>query len=350
MKVYNKRGDSLECTIRLARPDEASKLIALLIKQHGNNHPNPQLYQEECIHTAIQEGVLYFAVVELEDGTLAGMTGADTRNLFPGSLVINLLTTIPHIRGFGLGKQLHQFLLHTPVADTCTSFYTHCLTLDTFSQTICLDLGYRMTGLLLNRYIYDVRTENFAGLSLPLKRTHLIACRPQAKQDAGIFYAPPAHERFIGEVYASLGVAYRLNSQGKTGSPPPAQSVYTLTQHEDHRYAEVMVPQSGLDFGDLLGTILECYGALEQQTFNIYLNLNDPGSLLACSLLEERGFFFTGVQPLAGPYEYMVFHYSPSIPVPFDQIRVVPPFQAQFEYIQRACRQSHTVPGGADAS
>lgn len=344
----SKQRDSLHYTIRLACPDEASKVIDLLITQHGHNHANPKLYQETYLSTAIQERSLYFAVVELEDGTLGGMTGADTKNLFPGSLVINLLTTMPHIRGFGLGKQLHQFLLQTLPIHAYASVYTHCLTLDTFSQAICLDLGYRMTGLLLNRYIYDVRAENFIGLSLPLKRTHLIACRPQAKQDAGILYAPPSQERFIGETYASLGVAYRLNAQGNPGSTPPSQSVYTLTQHGDHRYCEVMVQQAGLDFEELRETILGRYGALEQQTFNVYLNLNDPGVPRAYALLEERGFFFTGLQPLAGPYEYMILHYSPSLPVPVDQIKVVSPFQASWAYIRQGFHHAHT-PGEAEA-
>jgi hypothetical protein len=94
-----------------------------------------------------------------------------------------------------------------------------------------------------------------------------------------------------------------------------------------------MVQRPGNDFKDILNKMLEQHSGVANQTFTVFLNLNDPACPQACRLLEERGFFFTGIQPLSGAYEYLLMHYSPSLPVPFDQIAVVPEFKERFEYI-----------------
>lgn len=333
LKVYNKEGASLDIRIRLAHPDDAPQLIALLIKQHGKNYPNPQFYDEPWVRQRINAGILHFAVVELPDGTLAGMAGCNAENIFPGSLMFMLMTIVPSLRGFGLGKHLHNFLLQIGAFDKYTCIYMHCLTLDTASQTFCNGSRGRMTGLLVNRYIYDTETENLSGLHLPLKRTHIVSCIPKAKQAVGVLYTPPAHAAYIEDIYKSLGVAYSFNNHEET-KPRAIRSLFTLTQYADHRYGELLIKETGHDFASILGDALKQYGALEQQTFNVFINLTDPGCPEACRVLEEQGFFFTGLQTLSGQYEYMIMHYSPHIPVPFDKIAVIPEFNKRFSYIQ----------------
>jgi GNAT superfamily N-acetyltransferase len=317
----------------LADPDDAPHLITLLIKQHGKNYPNRQFYDEEWVRRGLESKSLHFAVVELRDGTLAGMVGCDAGNVSPGSLMFMLMTIVPSLRGFGLGKHLHNFLLQIAAFDKYTCIYMHCLTLDTASQTFCNRSGGRMTGLLLNRYIYDTETENLSGLHLPLKRTHLVSCIPKAKQEVGVLYTPSAHVAYIEDVYESLGVAYRFDNH-EEAKPRAMRSLLTITQYEDHRYCELMIKETGHDFAPILGDVLKQYSTLEQQTFNVFINLNDPGCPDGCRGLEEQGFFFTGLQPLSGKYEYMIMHYSPHIPVAFDNIMVIPEFNTQFSYIQ----------------
>ncbi|MDR0723208.1 MAG: GNAT family N-acetyltransferase [Treponema sp.] len=325
--------------IRLAHPDDAPQVIALLIKQHGKTYPNPRFYDEAWVRQGIDAGILYFAVVELPDGTLVGMAGSDAGNVFPGSLMFMLMTIVPSLRGFGLGKHLHNFLLQIGAFDKYTCIYMHCLTLDTASQIFCNGSGGRMTGLLMNRYIYDTETENLSGLHLPLKRTHLVSCIPKAKQDVGVLYTPAAHTAYIEDVYESLGAAYRLDSYEET-KPRAMHSLLTITQYEYHRYCELMIKETGRDFVSILRDVLKQYGVLEQQTFNVFVNLNDPGCPEACRVLEEQGFFFTGLQPLSGQCEYMIMHYSPHIPVPFDKIAVIQEFNKQLSYIKHKYQEA----------
>jgi hypothetical protein len=331
MTLHNKNGDAIDITVRLAKPCEAPRLIELLIKQHGYNYPNSNLYDEDFMYHGLENKTLYFIVPELTDGTIVGMVGASVENTFKGSIPFILLVVEMSLRGFEIGKILHRSLIDAAFWDAYTCIYGHCLTLDTISQSNHIAFGYKMTGFIFNRYIYDTMAENLSGLPLPLKRSHLVACFPKAKQDAGTLYLPSSYANFITDIYRSLGVAYTLKDV-KDGIVEKTQ--YDFEQKDKHRYGELLVTKTGNDFTDILSDILTRYMTLENQSFNAFVNLNDPGCPAACAILEKKGFFFTGLQPLAGEYEYMIMHYSPAIPVPFEKIAVVPEFQKQFIAIQ----------------
>jgi hypothetical protein len=103
---------------------------------------------------------------------------------------------------------------------------------------------------------------------------------------------------------------------------------------ENHQYCEIVVEEIGLDFEKILEDTLNRYGALEGQSFNALINLNDPAAPWAGGLLENRGFSFAGIHALSGPHEYMIFHYSPALAISFDQIAVLPGFGGEFAYIR----------------
>jgi hypothetical protein len=330
MTLCNKRRETLEVGIRLARQEDVPDIITLLIKQHGNYYPNADFYNTDFVRTLIKRGDLSVAVAELENGLPAGITGANRKNQFTGTLELSMLTIRPSCRGFALGTHLHSFLLEILPPETYTCVYTHCMSLDTASQKICADLNYHVTGALLNSYRVDTHAENLSGLELPGKHNLIITCLAGGKKDAGPLYAPPAHAGYITAVYDALGTAYTLKEQESEGSP----SVYTVTQMEEHRYCEAIAKKTGPDFEEILEDVLKQYGSLEGQSFNVFINLNDPAAPQACRLLEERGFSFAGLHPLAGLYEYMIFHYSPALPIPFDRIAVLPGFAGEFAYIR----------------
>jgi hypothetical protein len=194
-----------------------------------------------------------------------------------------------------------------------------------------------MTGLLPNGYFNDPTAEYLVGLSLPVKDVLLVACLPRVKKDVGILYIPPSYSEYIVGVYRSLGVIARI----ETGEFPSGfASVYSLSDISEHRYCELFVQKTGDDFKEVLVKMHGQYGGQENQSFTVYVNLNDPGCPHACRLLEEQGFFFTGVQPLSGQYEYLLMHYSPALPIPFDRVAVVPEFKERFDYIHHLYQEA----------
>ncbi|MDR3161537.1 MAG: hypothetical protein LBU28_07990 [Spirochaetaceae bacterium] len=330
MTIYNKKGESRDVVFRFARPDEAPHLIALLKKQHGIGYYS-KMYDETYMKDLIATENLRITIVEQADGTLAGIVGVSSDNPFPGSISFVMLMIIPSMRGFGLAKKMHAFLMDAIPPQAYTASYGHCMTLDTKSQKNLIGFGYVMTGLLPNGYFNDPTAEYLAGFTLPVKDVLVVACLPHTKKDAGCLYIPSFYREYVIGVYRSLGVIARI----ETGEIPSGfASVYSLSDIPEHRYCELLVQKTGDDFKEVLVKMLRQYGGPENQSFTAFVNLNDPGGPHACRLLEEQGFFFTGVQPLSGQYEYLLMHYSPALPVPFDRIAVVPEFKERFDYIR----------------
>jgi hypothetical protein len=332
MTLYNKRGEALELTIRLARQEDVPDIITLLIKQHGNYYANVDLYNVDFVRKVIKNGDLFIAVAELADGLLAGMAGANRKTPFAGTLEWTTLTIRPSCRGFDMGRHLLSFLKQTLPLDPYTCIYGHCMSLDTASQGIMAGLGFRITGAVLNCYRFDAHSENFAGLDLPDKHNLLVVCLRANKKNAGPLYAPRAHTEYITAAYEALGAAYTLE-EGE-GTKPSGMPAARVIQNEEHRYCEIFAEGIGPDFEKTLKDALKRYEALESQSFNVFINLNDPAAPWACRLLEEQGFFFAGIHALSGIHEYMIFHHSPALPVPFDRIAVLPGFAREVAYIQ----------------
>ncbi|MDR3172747.1 MAG: GNAT family N-acetyltransferase [Treponema sp.] len=330
MTVYNKRRETREVSIRPARQEDVPDIISLIIKQHGNYYPYADLYSVDFVRRVIEKEDMYIIVAELAGGLLAGMTGANRKTQFAGTLEWIMLTIRPSCRGFGMGKLLISFLQQTLPAERYAGIYGHCMSLDTASQGILAGLGHRITGALLNCYRVDAHAENFAGLDLPFKHNLIVTCLPGNKKNSGPLYVPPAHAGYIKGVYDALGTACAL----REGAPPGTSSDCAVVQKEEHRYCEFFAEEIGLDFEKTLDVALERYGALEGQSFNAFINLNDPAAPWACGLLEDRGFSFAGIHALSGPHEYMILHNSPAVPVPFDRIAVLPGFAGEFSYIR----------------
>ncbi|MDR2403916.1 MAG: hypothetical protein LBD78_07795 [Spirochaetaceae bacterium] len=334
MTVYNKRGETREVTLRLARPEDVPDIITLIIKQHGNYYPYVDLYSMDFVRWVIEKEDMYIIVAELADGMLAGMTGANSKSQFAGTLEWIMLTIRPSCRGFSMGKLLISFLHQILPAERYAGIYGHCMSLDTASQGIVAGLGHRITGAFLNSYRVDTHAENFTGLDLPFKHNLIVTCLPGNKKDAGPVYAPPVHAGYIKGVYDSLGTGYTLR-EGEGVKPSRVSSNCTVIQKEEHRYCEFSAEEIGLDFEKTLDDTLEQYGVLEGQSFNALINLNDPAAPWAYGLLENRGFSFAGIHALSGLREYMIAHYSPTLPVPFDRIAVLPGFAGEFAYIRK---------------
>jgi GNAT superfamily N-acetyltransferase len=332
MTLYNKRREEREVSIRLARQEDVPDIITLLIKQHGNYYPYADLYSMDFVRDAIEKKDLYMVVAELAGGLVAGMTGANGKPQFAGALEWVMLTIRPSCRGFGLGKHLISFLQQTLPAELYSGIYGHCMSLDTASQKILSDHGHHVTGALLNSYRVDAHAENFAGLSLPFKHSLIVTCLPGGKKAAGPLYVPPVHAGYVTAVYKTLGITCSIRQDRE--DPVETPSLCTVTQLDEHQYCEIVAEKIGLDFERVLGDVLDRYGGREGQSFNVFINLNDPAAPWAYRFLEGRGFSFTGVHALSGIYEYMIMYYSPVLPVSFDRIAVLPGFAGEFAYIR----------------
>jgi hypothetical protein len=293
----------------------------------------PSFYDRDWLAGGIAREALRFFVAELPGASLGGVAGIDTEGHFPGSLILILLLVDKTLRGYGLGKLISPCVLKAASQIPCTCEYAHSLTIETISQSFLETEGFKTTGLILNRYFLDSSAHYVTVTDLPLKTSHLIACYMRDKRDAGILFVPDPYQAFAGEVYRSLGAAYTL-APPRNRNRNAGAADFSCAQVDADRYCEVIVRKTGAGLRESLEALLDTYTAIPQQTFNIFINMNDPGCPRLCAFLEERRFFFTGVQPLSDPNEYLIYHYAPGLADPFDKVAVVPGFGKHLDWMR----------------
>jgi GNAT superfamily N-acetyltransferase len=303
----------------------------------------PSFYDRDWLAGGIAKEALRFFVAELPGASLGGIAGLDAEGHFPGSLILILLLVDKTLRGYGLGKLISPYVLKAASQIPCTCEYAHSLTIETISQSFLETEGFKTTGLILNRYMMDPGAPYVTVADLPFKTSHLIACYMRDKKDAGTLYVPDPYQAFAGEVYRSLGAAYTL-----VPSPSPNRDAgtaeFSYTQAEIDRYCEMIVRKTGAGLRETLEDLLDTWAALPRQTFNIFINMNDPGCPRLCAFLEGRGFFFTGIQPLSGLNEYLIYHYAPGLADPFDKVAVIPGFVKHLDWM-RSLHKCNRLPG-----
>lgn len=345
--LRNKAGASLEVNLRPARPEDAPGIIRLIRGQYAENYM-PSFYDSDWLAGGIAREALRFFVAELPGSFLGGVAGLDAEGHFPGSLILILLLVDRSLRGYGLGKLISPYVLKAASQIPCTCEYAHSLTIETISQSFLETEGFKTTGLILNRYLLDSAAPYVTVTDLPLKTSHLIACYMRDKKDAGILSVPDSYRAFVGEVYRALGAAYTF-APPCSGAGTAGAADFSCAQADADRYCEIIVRKTGAGLREKLEGLLDTYAAVPRQTFNIFINMNDPGCLRLCAFLEERGFFFTGVQPLSGLNEYLIYHYAPGFADPFDRVAVVPGFAKHLDWIRSLYQLSLGTPRPAPA-
>ncbi len=320
--------------IRMAKAREAHELVKLLRKQHGDLHPNRKYYDEMYIADAIRDGRLAFVICETPSGDCVGMICADAESEFAGCLLFCLLTVLPAYRGHALGDHMQRFLNEALDDTKYDCLYAHCLTLDTVSQNTKKRYGYHPTGLLLNRYYFDRRAENVAGLELTLRRSHLVMCKPMAKRDAGMIYPPAEVRDAVYGVYDALGVAYALPGQMPDA---PEKSAARVREYARHRYLELFIQGTGDDIEKIIRRYFSPDMLAGGWSFTAFVDMRRAGCARAYDILKERGFFYTGLQPLTGEGEYMILHNSRDAGRTMDALALIPDFDAPM--IRRLCEE-----------
>ncbi|MDR2089769.1 MAG: GNAT family N-acetyltransferase [Clostridiales Family XIII bacterium] len=331
----NDMDDNKAFDIRFARPDEARRLVELLVRQHGLLYPHRHFYDAGFLAEAIAGGRLFFAVAADGSGELAGMICADERQRETDAVMgFSLLTVLPAHRGLRLGGRMQDFLdEHLPL-HRCAYTCMHCLTMDTASQRDTEKRGYTPTGLLPNRYFFDRAAANLEGRIPPPKRTHLLMCKAFARKDAGALYCPEGAEDFVAAVYGGLGVAFRFAERESGGAPLSAISDFSAVQNEQQSYCEMRIERAGEDLAERLRDCARRYDGFHLQTYSALLNMTHASCPFAARVLRENGYGFTGLAPFAAPGAYAIFYRSPSLPRDDEGFALLPSFRAMLKTLK----------------
>jgi GNAT superfamily N-acetyltransferase len=307
-----------EMMIRRAVQEDYGVLAEMLRYQYGATHEFMQLYRAEGWRSEIEEGILR-TMVAGPPGAPFAMVSVRREPMYKGCLYYCLFVVHALHRSRGVGRALAK-AAKVFEGPEYVSAYSHCLTFDNRSQRFEISTGYRPTGVILNNYPIDHDAHGFAGLRLPSRYTHLIMSKTLSKRETGRLYIPREVEDDVCAIYRELGVAIS-DADVKTSDHRD------ITDHPEYGYTEYM------------GALPDALP--ERSAYNLFLNLNDPGCLREYDRAKTRGFFYTGLQPLAADAEYLIMHRSESASEAIEAAVTIPQFSGHLNFIKELCDGSH---------
>lgn len=318
IETKNPNGGGIQ--IRMANEKDAQSIILLMQLQHGALNPHRWMYHKEKLQKEIRAQHLQaILAVDAFDKPL-GMICAGREEGFERGLLFYLLTVRPEARGVNLGLRMQQEFDRNISFSGYHCAYMQCLTVDTISQKNVSKLGYHPTGLIGERYLFDENAAHLKEIRLPQRRSHMMMVKALKNDSISCFPLPRPYGDFIRDTYEKLGIKIievALGPQTKRQHKGPAILPF---YYPEHRYKDYLVYEIQKDFPLQVEAMVS---DADYESVNVFLNLNQVHIKEACCILEEKGGLFTGLLPLAGQYEYMIFHFSKTKVAWLEQIQVL---------------------------
>jgi anti-sigma regulatory factor (Ser/Thr protein kinase)/GNAT superfamily N-acetyltransferase len=325
--------DEITYTVRLMKQEETIKVARCIYRTYRYSYLNEDLYFPERIGEKNRDGRMISAVaVTNEDKLVAHFS------LFPrpnGKVAeIGAAVVIPQHRRRGLMRRLLEYLITVAEKRGLIALYGDAFSMHTISQNVNLKFGMRETALQLGVVppkSIGIMTEKGLGGAGNVITFYKYLKEPEAYE----VFLPPQHSDILKTIYENLGITRLFGSFNKPLAEQPAdESEIHLSFKPLNKEAFIEVIRLGQDLERRIkAKLLE----LTNKGFNavfVDLNLKDPLTLTAIDMLEEIGFFFSGLLPDYSNGDILRLQYYNTI-VDYSEIEVFSPFAVELvEYVK----------------
>ncbi|MBD5444095.1 MAG: hypothetical protein HDR29_00950 [Lachnospiraceae bacterium] len=336
LHLKNKQKRSLTITLRQYRPGDEEGMIACVRDEYGDTYFKRGFYEPAYIKQESDNGHIIFMVAQTKAGEIAGML--ILKNFRPKENMCEIASQIfrKKYRGYGLAMPFFEYAMEILLKDNYSAAYCLPVLFHDVTQRLLYRLGLRATGFIMNVFNMESITHSYHN-GKNTKHSQGIQIRAVDKKDAGTVYIPYEHQAFAAKVYEGLGVKYCIVQESCDSlSELPPQSLVSFWQNELQECLEINVYMVGADLANRIEDLHKKYTLKRAQTSNVFLNCSDKNAVWAYRVLEEAGYFFTGLKPLCGKNEYMVLHNPGEVKIYFEDYVVSSEFAKLLNYVRKA--------------
>ncbi len=340
--------------LRLFRTGDENGMIACIRDEYGDTYFKTGFYDPEYLRKEAEEGVITFLIAETdEDGTIGMMI---LKEFYPKESMCEIASQVfrKKYRGYGLAMPFFEYGMKLLLSRNYSAAFCLPVLFHDVTQRLLYRLGMRATGLVMNVFDMDHITHSYNN-GRNRKHSQGIQIRAVGKRDAGVVYLPEEHYAFCRDIYASLGAVFTIATADirripdsedcaawdRTGQLP----VYTEMEYvnDDLQHSlTIDIRRAGRDLAKRITKLHTRYSLQGKQTAVIFINCNDPGAVWAYEVLQEMGYFFTGLKPLCSEREYIVMHHEGEVQIYFEDYWVSGEFANLIGYVEtcyKKCRQ-----------
>lgn len=327
----SKTGEKISLKFREFTSDDVNGFIDCIREEYGETYWNPDVYEpEKIIEDSLSEGNKYF-VAESTDKKIVAVLALKKSLPRENYCEFCYGITLKRFRNFGIMQNFIMWVIEQPrnleniYAEYCSAVLYHDITSKMLER-----VGFIPTGFEFSQDIIEGKLNSFDE-SGNIKRPYGILIRAVEKIDAGKIYLPRELSSMAEKVYRDLNVDVEILNRGSSLS---SKSKFSFIYDEPQKNCEIEIDSPGYDLREKIESIQNQFRDPDQ-TFNIYLNISDSGSIEAYKILRDMKYFCTGFKPICSDREILIMHNAGNVAVDLYSLNLTEKFSALRDFITR---------------
>lgn len=312
---------STEITIRAMEPSEAIEVSKCMYRAYGYDYPNEDVYYPERLVKLNKSGDVFSAVAVTNDNQIAGH-GALIKYYYGPLAETGMGVVKPEFRSLGILTRMEVYLVERARSQGLLGVFGRPVTTHTYTQHIGQRFQLADCAVLVGNV---PQPERFRGISekLSQRETLLVHFKYLSQPPHEELYPPPHHMDIIRDIYKSFNEYHDTRSFLTTSARIAKRKssvrtkLYPLTG-----VARIDIDAYGEDVVEQVRAVVREMCLKHVDIIHLYLNLCDPLTAVFTERLEELGFFFAGILPLATPKDALILQYLNNVPIDYSKIRV----------------------------
>lgn len=319
--------------IRKYRVGDEKGMIGCIRSEYEDTYFRRAFYYARHIRDEAEKGYMNFFVIQTMLGEIAGMAVLMESAQEKGVGEIESLIIKQKYRGYGLADQMFAYGIKQAGKGEYGAFLSLPVLYHDMTQRLLCRRGFCGTGFLLNVFDGEQIVHSYDN-GRNKKHSLGVLVMAQKKKDAGCLYLPKEHEGFCADIYDRLGVSYLVEAAEDEKMLPPYTAFSCHNDGQQHSL-EIRINKVGANMQAVIWQIHKQHPLAGKQTANVLLNINDKNAITAYRILEKEGYFFTGLKPLCGEFEYLIMHHPATVEFYPEDYILSPEFRTLLSYCVR---------------
>lgn len=278
-------------------------LINCIEDFYDKGYPYRSYLDADYLEQSIQAGDLIVLCGKLGKEIIS-ISAVDFTTHFQKSGFLLLRVVKQKYRGQGIGEEQQKVLLgQIKKQKRLLSLYADVITHNYISQKSLVKAGFVLCGLRLQLYDSHIMIPTLSFCE-GARMSQAVLCKRTGGSRSVRVYCPKEHADIVQALYRRLGVSCCILDDEKKGKSSAGITQYIVQTETVHESTTILAEKIGADWSETLAGIMR--GKTEKHTYLCYLNMKDNNALEAYRILEEKGYFFTGIKPLNANGEFML--------------------------------------------